>query len=215
MAEIGAGEMARRRKTNARNARRWIDGQKPAELPAAKEAAIGAINDCCRFLFGAFAGETDADIIARLPERAAALRWFLAEAATKAVRRFDLSGTARRCGIARNTLREWCGETIPARPLNRVATVAGGLGRWARAEIKAPGRKLPALDHGIAGDLQAICVALALGSADKARVPKLPQLYEALEDEAGKLALDRLFESPGEGWRVAVMVEPGAAGLAR
>jgi hypothetical protein len=192
IAVIGVGHLGRRMKVSDSKVRHWLTGDRmPADPQAVKNAVIGAIKDSSHFLFGAFAGESDTDLAARLPARAFVVRQFLGEVARRIARDADLSNAARATGLPRNTLREWCGVPVPERPLGRVAIVAAGLGKWARAEIKAVGRSI-SFEPGIAGDLQAICAALALRRGEKAEPPDLSRLYAVIEEEGARLAFDRL-----------------------
>ena len=151
----------------------------PADPQAVKNALIGAIKDSSHFLFGALVGESDMDIVARLPGRALVVRLLLSEVARRIAADYDLSKAARATGLARNTLREWCGEPAPERPLGRVAFVAAGLGKWARAEIKAARRSI-SFEPRMAGDLEAMCAALALRRGDTAEPPELWRLYAVI-----------------------------------
>jgi hypothetical protein len=78
---------------------------------------------------------------------------------------------------------------------------------------RRPGKAKVSFEPGIAGDLQAICAALALWRCEEAEAPPLGKLYAALEEEAARLSFDWMCGPPKEGWRVAVVVEHAAWGL--
>jgi hypothetical protein len=168
IAVVGPTQVTTRMGLTSRSASYWAAGKSPSDPDKVAQAVV-AVATKAGFLLPDDNGLSSEAICAELPWRGAAAQFFVsAMVALIADRLGGLRELARTMAIDEKTARRWlalCQGEL--RPVGKINAIVAKLGKLARREIGTARRRM-ALDHGPAGERQAIVAYLSvLDGAEK------------------------------------------------
>jgi hypothetical protein len=165
---VGPATVARRMGLDPRSANHWISSRSLPENPrSVAEAVVACATEAGLVLPSELALPADA-ICTRLPERAAIVQNFLAEAVEGlALAAGGIRALERDTGIPEKTLRYWraLGSDGSQRPIRSLNVIAAKLAKVAKVRIREAKRRIR-FEKGPVGDWQAIYCWLLLLAGD-------------------------------------------------